>query len=94
MSKIVKTKLISKYNNDQLVSYFKINKTWELIAQKYYWPTFCRNIKVYVIGCDIYPTSKSVKHKSYADLQSFPAWMYWWKDLSIDFIIGLPISTN
>lgn len=34
--KIVKTELISRYHNNLLVGYFRINKIQELIDQKYY----------------------------------------------------------
>lgn len=37
---IIKTRLISKNHNDSLAKYFEIQKIWELIIQKYYWPSF------------------------------------------------------
>ena len=45
-------------------------------------------------GCDVCLASKAVHHKSNEDLQSLPVPTYRWKDLSRDFVIGLPISTN
>ena len=35
-----------------------------------------------------------MSHNSYNNHQSLPLAMHWWKDLLIDFVIGLPISTN
>ncbi len=36
--KIIHSELISRYHNNALVGHFGIEKTWELIARKYYWP--------------------------------------------------------
>ena len=44
--------------------------------------------------CSVYQASKVVCHKFYADLHLLPVLMDWWKDLFIDFVIGLPISAN
>ncbi len=35
-----------------------------------------------------------MRHKPYRDLQSLPVSTHRWKDLSIDFVTKLPISTN
>ena len=35
-------------------------KTWELIAQKYYWLTLWQNIEAYIKGYNICLTSKAV----------------------------------
>ena len=91
---IIWTELISRYHDDPLASHFSIEKTRELVAQKYYWPTLCRDVKDYVRGCDVCLASKAVRHKPYGDLQSLPVPTHRWKDLSIDFVTGLPISTD
>ncbi len=70
MPEIVKTGLITRHHDDPLAGYFRIDKTQVLIAQKYYWPTFCYNIEAYVTGCDIYLALKAVRHKLYDYLQS------------------------
>ena len=45
-------------------------------------------------GCDICLVSKAVRHKPYSDLQSLPVPIYYWKNLLIDFVTGLPILTD
>ena len=69
---IIQTKLISRNYNNSLTSYFDGNKRKKLIGQKYYWPSFRKDIEAYVIGCDVYLTSKAVKHKPYNNLQALP----------------------
>ena len=69
ISKVMRTKLISKHHNHPLASHFRIDKTRELIAQKYNLRTFCHNVETYVIGSDVGFASKIVRHKLYSDLQ-------------------------
>ncbi len=92
--KVIRSELISKHHDDPLAGYFGIEKTCELIARKYYWPTLRRDVKTYVKGCDVCLASKAVRHKPYGDLQSLPIPTHRWKDLSIDFVTSLPISAN
>ena len=66
---IIRTKIISKYYNDPLVAHFRVKKTRELVAQKYYWPTIQIDIKAYVKRSDVCIVSKTVRHKLYGNLQ-------------------------
>ncbi len=94
VSKIIYTELISWHHKDLLFGHFGIEKIQELVAQKYYWSILHHNVKTYVKSCDIYLTSNTVRHKPYGDLQSLPMPTHCWKNLSIDFVFGLLISTN
>ena len=67
---IIRSKVISRHHNDPLVGHFGIDKTRELVGQKYYWPSLRKDVKNYVRGCDVCLTSKAVRHKLYGDLQS------------------------
>ena len=69
-------------------------KIQELVARKNYWPTLRHDVEDYVRGCDVYLASKAVRHKPCGDLQSLPVPTHHWKDLSIDFVTGLPILTD
>ncbi len=92
--KVICWELISGYHDNPLAVYFSIEKTWELIAKKYYWPTLQKDIETYVKGCNICLISKAVCYKSYGDLQSLVIPTHWWKNLSIDFVTSLLISDN
>ena len=86
--------MISRYHDDLLAGYFGIDKTRELVGRKYYWPSLRRDVESYVRGCNVCLTSKAVRHKPYGNLQSLPIPTYQWKDLSMDFVTGLPLSAD
>ena len=91
---IIWRELMSRHHDDPLAGYFGIEKTQKLIAQKYYWETLRHDVKDYVKGCNVCLLWKAVWYKFYGNLQSLPVPIYRWKDLLIDFVTGLPISTN
>ena len=94
VQEIIKMELISRHHNNSLAGHFGIEITQELVARKYYWSMLRRDIEVYVRGCDVCLASKTVRHKPYGDLQSLLMPTHCWKDLLMDFVTGLPISTD
>ena len=68
--------------------------TREIFSRKYYWPTLHRVVDDYVRGCDVCLASKTVRHKLYGNIQSLPVPTHHWKNLSMDFVSGLPILTD
>ena len=90
----IKTELISRHHNDPLAGHFGIDKTRELVGRKYYWPSMRKDVENYVRGCDVCLASKAVRQKPYGDLQSMLVPTHRWKDLSIDFVTGLPLSAD
>ena len=65
---IIRAELISRHHDDPLAGHFGIEKTRELVARKYYWPTLCQDVEDYVKGCDVCLVLKVVRHKPYCDL--------------------------
>ena len=91
---IIRSKIISRHHNDPLAGHFGIDKTRELVGWKYYWPSLRKNVESYVRRCNICLASKAVCYKPYEDLQSLPIPTHRWKNLSIDFVTGLPLSAD
>ena len=91
---IIRFEVISHYHNDSLAGHFGIDKTRELIGRKYYWPSLRKDVENYVRGCDVCLTSKTVRHKLYGDLQSLLVPTRQWKNFSMDFVTGLPLSAD
>ena len=92
--KIIRFEMISHHYNNLLVRHYGINKTRELVGQKYYWPSLRRDVKSYVRGCDVCLASKAVKHNFYDDLQSLLILTHRRKDLLIDFVTRLLLPSD
>ncbi len=75
--KVIRSELINRHHDEPLTDHFGIEKTCELIARKYYWPTLQQDVKAYVKGCDVCLASKAVHHKPYGDLQSLLIPTHW-----------------
>ena len=86
--------MISQYHDNPLVGHFGIHKTQELIVRKYYCPTLRQDVEAYIKDCNICLASKAIQHKHYTNLQILPVPTHRWKDLSMDFVTRLLISTN
>ena len=91
---IIRSEVISRHHDDPLAGHFGIDKTRELVGRKYYWPSLRRDVESYVRGYDVCLALKAVRHKPYGDLQSLPIPTHRWKDLSMDFVTGLPLSSD
>lgn len=53
-----------------------------------------KDVEIYVKGCDICLTAKTVYYKLHGDLQLLSVPTHRWKDFSIDFVIGLSVSID
>ena len=91
---IIYFKVISCQYNDLIVKYFGIDKTRELIAKKYYSSTLYFDVETYIQRCNICLGSKTVCYKSHRDLQLLLVLTHCWKNLSMNFITGLPLSVE
>ena len=87
-------KLISHHHDNPLAGHFGIEKACKLLAQKYFWSSLRHDVKAYVKDSIICLALKAVRYKPYTDLQSLAVPTHQWKDLSMDFVTNLPISTN
>ena len=65
-----------------------------MVGRKLYWPSLRKDVKNYVQKCDICLTSKAICHKPYGDLQFLLVLTYQLKELSIDFMTGLPLFAD
>ena len=54
------------------VGHFGFNKTLELISRDFWWPQMWKDVKEFVLSCDICARSKTPRHRPYGLLQPLP----------------------
>ena len=65
-------------------------KTLELVTRNYWWPGITMQVKNYVSGCNCCQRMKSFPEKPAGKLKPNEAASQPWKDITTDFITGLP----
>ena len=68
------------------------NITYQIIAREYFWPSMSNTIRQYVRNCSVCGRIKPWKDGLQGLLRPLPIPERIWKDISIDFITGLPES--
>jgi hypothetical protein len=74
--------------------HFGYNKTLELISRDFWWPQMWKEVKEFVLSCDICSRSKNPRHRPYGLLQPLPIPHRPWSSVSMDFITDLPPSNS
>ena len=90
----LRTEIMARHHDDPLAGPLGIEKTQELLTRKYHWDTIKVDVEKYVDACDVCMRSKSQRHKPYGSLQSLPIPSHKWKDITMDFVTGLPRSCD
>jgi len=68
------------------------HKMWHRLKSVFYWRGACAQIKEYLRGCDICQRNKSELTLPAGLLQPLPIPTMIWRDISMDFVDGLPNS--
>jgi hypothetical protein len=69
-------------------------KTYDRVKHSFFWDGMKQDIRNFVVECDVCPLNKGETVKSPGTLQPIPIPPAIWKDISMDFITGLPKSGN
>ena len=85
-------KVISNHHNGPLLGHPGRDKTIELIQQRYQFPNMRKAVEDYIRQCTTCAQNKSTRHKPYGEQQQIEAPQQAWQEITMDFIIKLPLS--
>jgi transposase InsO family protein len=88
----MRQELLRIHHDDPLAGHQGAVKTTELLRRKFYWKALAKDVGDYVMTCDDCQRSKSRRHLPYSELSPLPLPSGPWKEITMDFITGLPPS--
>ncbi|TKA54567.1 hypothetical protein B0A49_13613 [Cryomyces minteri] len=68
------------------------SKTYQLLSRHYYWSNMNQTVTRYVRNCHVCARSKASRQPYQGLLRPLPVPEHRWKDISMDFVVGLPTS--
>src|SRR5438045_4491516 len=91
---LMRHELLWVHHDDPLAGHFSADHTAELLHRKFYWKGLANDVREYVAGCDNCQRNKPHRHLPYGELAPLPLPTHPWKEITMDFITGLPVSTR
>jgi hypothetical protein len=90
----LRMRICKEHHDHPVAGHPGVAKTFNLIRREYYWPNFHTFIQRYVRHCDVCKRIKNRRHRRHGTLRPLPVPDRRWKDISIDFVTGLPLSNG
>jgi hypothetical protein len=88
---MLRLRIMQFYHNNAIADHSKRVKTFALLRRNYYWLKNYSDVRKYVKFCQMYKRVKDVKHVFYGTLKSLSIPNKRWKNISINFIVTLPL---
>jgi hypothetical protein len=90
----LKSMVLSELHATPIARHSGFTKTYDRVKHSFFWDGMKHDIRKFVAECDVCQCNKGETVKSSGTLQLLPIPPAIWKDISMDFITGLPKSRN
>jgi transposase InsO family protein len=91
-SENLRTRIIGEVHDSLSAGHPGREITYRIVARDFFWPGMSDNIRRYVRNCDVCGRTKPWREGTQGFLKPLPIPDRIWKEISMDFIDGLPIS--
>jgi hypothetical protein len=85
-------KIMEEIHTVPYAGHLGYHKTLKKLQQNFYWPDHTIDVRDFVLGCEVCQSEKSVHKLPAGLLQPLQLPEEKWSDVSLDFIMGLPVS--
>jgi hypothetical protein len=93
-SKTLRARLISEAHDGTATGYLGRENTYKILARDFFWLGMSTDIRRYIRNCDTCGRIKPWRDLKQGLLKPLPVPDRIWKELSMDFITGLPVSDS
>jgi hypothetical protein len=90
----LKSTVLSELHATPTAGHSGFTKTYDRVKRSFFWDGMKQDIRKFVAECEVCQCNKGETVKSPGTLQPLPIPPAIWKDISMDFITGLPKSGN
>jgi hypothetical protein len=90
----LKSTVLSELHATHTAGHSGFTKTYDRVKRSFFWDGMKQDIRNFVVECDVCQRNKGETVKSPGTLQLLPIPPAIWKDISMDFITGLPKLRN
>ena len=80
-------------HDQPITGHHKIAKMYKILQQQYYWPKMIDSVCQYIRNCHVCSRAKPAKYRQ-GKLLPLPVPHQPWKNLAMDFITELPVSSD
>ena len=89
----LRLQILQKSHNQPMTRHPGVARTYEILQCSYYWLKMVNSVRQYIRNCHTCSRAKPAKNRQ-GELLPFPVPSQPWKDLAMDFITELPVSTD
>lgn len=93
-SPFLRTRIIADTHESTVAGHPGREATYAILARNYFWPGMSSSIRQFVQNCDICGRTKPWRELKRGLLRPLPIPDRIWKEISMDFIVGLPSSDD
>lgn len=90
----LRTRIIQETHDSPLAGHPGRETTYALVSRKFYWPNMSQDIRRFCQNCDRCRANHVWRDKKHGLLKPLPVPLRKWKDVSVDFIVELPMSDD
>jgi hypothetical protein len=86
----LRLRLLQTHHEAEVAGHPGRDKTFELLTRKFFWPTLRKDVERFVANCHTCRRIKPRRHAPHGTLLPLPVPDQPWRDISMDFVVGLP----
>lgn len=90
----IRSRLLGEHHDTPSSGHLGFDKTYALLARKFFWPKMAKDIRAYIRTCDSCQRNKARNVRPAGLLNPLPVPTDRWEDVSMDFVFGLPRTSR